>query len=82
MIDHCSEAVKAMATSLRKFASMPFLFAVILSPLISAHAQIATPATWYVTIILPQKVVAGHPATLAVLGSDGRLAPCIDCGNQ
>jgi len=28
-----------------------------------------------VTIVLPPKLMAGHPATLAVLGVDGRLAP-------
>lgn len=35
----------------------------------------ATNTTWAVTIVLPPKVVAGHQATLAVLGTDGRLAP-------
>src|ERR1700693_3221567 len=30
--------------------------------------------TWAVTIVLPPKLVAGRPATLAVLGVDGRLA--------
>jgi hypothetical protein len=30
--------------------------------------------TWYVTIVLPPRVAAGSPATLAVLGADGRLA--------
>jgi hypothetical protein len=34
------------------------------------------PATgWTVRILLPPRVVAGHRATLAVLGRDGRLAP-------
>ena len=40
-----------------------------------AHAQIGASNTWYVTVVMPQKLVAGRPATLAVLGSDGRLAP-------
>jgi len=31
-----------------------------------------------VTIVLPPKLMAGHPATLAVLGVDGRLAPAIN----
>jgi hypothetical protein len=31
--------------------------------------------TWMVTIVLPPKLMAGHPATLGVLGVDGRLAP-------
>jgi hypothetical protein len=32
---------------------------------------------WTVAIVLPPKLMAGHPATLAVLGIDGRLAPGI-----
>ena len=42
----------------------------------SLHAQIqSTPlTTWAVTIVLPPKLMAGHPATLAVLGVDGKLA--------
>jgi hypothetical protein len=47
----------------------------ILSTPCPADAQRASSATWYVTIVLPPKVVAGHPATLAILGADGRLAP-------
>jgi hypothetical protein len=39
-----------------------------------ALAQGPTPAT----IVLPNKVVAGQTATLAVLGTDGRLAPGIE----
>jgi hypothetical protein len=40
------------------------------------HAQApSTPlTTWSVTIVLPPRVVAGRPATLAALGVDGRLA--------
>ncbi len=30
--------------------------------------------TWTVTIVLPPRVMAGHPATLAVFGVDGKLA--------
>lgn len=30
--------------------------------------------TWTVTIVLPPRLVAGQPATLAVLGTDGKLA--------
>jgi hypothetical protein len=40
-----------------------------------ANAQSLASVTWYVTIVLPPKVVAGFPATLAVFGADGRLAP-------
>jgi hypothetical protein len=31
-------------------------------------------ATWKVTIVLPPRVMAGHSATLAVFGADGKLA--------
>lgn len=40
--------------------------------------------TWAVTIVLPPKVVAGQQATLAVLGTDGHLAPkvAVDLGGN
>src|SRR5579863_1134030 len=51
-----------------------------------ARAQIqSTPlTTWSVTIVLPPKLMAGHPATLAVLGVDGKLASGVkvDLGNE
>jgi hypothetical protein len=39
--------------------------------------------SWMVTIVLPPRLMAGHPATLAVLGVDGKLASGvkIDLGN-
>lgn len=37
-------------------------------------AQTAASNAWSVVIVLPPKVVAGNPATLAVFGVDGRLA--------
>jgi IPT/TIG domain-containing protein len=40
----------------------------------SAQAQSAASATRTPTIVLPPKIVAGGPVTLAVLGMDGRLA--------
>jgi hypothetical protein len=40
-----------------------------------AKGQLAPPTTFVVTIVLPPRIVAGRPATLAVLGVDGRLAP-------
>jgi hypothetical protein len=40
----------------------------------SVNPQRTASNTWYVTIVLPQRVTAGSPATLAVLGADGRLA--------
>ncbi len=49
----------------------------------SALAQSAS-TTWAVTIVLPPKVVAGQQATLAVLGTDGRVAPnvAVDLGGN
>ena len=38
------------------------------------RAQSTAATTWTVSIVLPPKLVAGQPATLAVLGVDGRLA--------
>jgi len=42
-----------------------------------APAQTSAPQlnTWAVSIVLPPRLEAGGPATLAVLGVDGRLAP-------
>jgi hypothetical protein len=62
------------------------LFCGILFALVSTlGAQIqSTPlTTWTVTIVLPPKLMAGHPATLAVLGVDGKLASdvTVDLGN-
>ena len=45
---------------------------VICAPL--ARAQSTSATTWTVSIVLPPRLVAGQPATLAVLGVDGRLA--------
>jgi hypothetical protein len=39
-----------------------------------ARAQSTSATTWTVSIVLPPRLVAGQPATLAVLGVDGRLA--------
>src|SRR5580700_5663859 len=39
-----------------------------------ALAQANPATTWTVTIVLPPRVMAGHPATLAVFGVDGKLA--------
>lgn len=36
--------------------------------------QYTSSTTWTVTIVLPPRLVAGQPATLAVLGTDGKLA--------
>src|SRR5271163_4331277 len=40
----------------------------------TARAQSTSATTWTVSIVLPPRLVAGQPATLAVLGVDGRLA--------
>jgi hypothetical protein len=44
---------------------------------LALHAQTTShsSSTWAISIILPPRLVAGQPATLAVLGVDGRLAP-------
>jgi hypothetical protein len=50
----------------------------------SAVPQDTSSTTWAVTIVLPPKLVAGRPATLAVLGVDGRLAEgiVVDLGSH
>jgi hypothetical protein len=50
----------------------------------SAVPQDTSSTTWAVTIVLPPQLVAGRPATLAVLGVDGRLAEgiVIDLGTH
>jgi hypothetical protein len=40
----------------------------------AVRAQSTAATTWTVSIVLPPRLVAGQPATLAVLGVDGRLA--------
>jgi hypothetical protein len=39
----------------------------------TSRAQSTPGSAWLVTIVLPPKVVAGRPATLAVFGADGKL---------
>jgi len=50
----------------------------------SVLSQDTSSKTWAVTIVLPPKLVAGRPATLAVLGVDGRLAEgiVVDLGSH
>lgn len=65
-----------MSAHFRKIAaSVVFVLVGLFSSALSVWAQTAPSPTWYVTIVLPPKVVAGRPATLAILGADGRLAP-------
>jgi hypothetical protein len=40
-----------------------------------AQTPSSTLTTWSVSIVLPPRLMAGHPGTLAVLGVDGKLAP-------
>jgi hypothetical protein len=56
----------------------PFLGASSVAP------QSTSSTTWAVTIVLPPKLVADRPATLAVLGVDGRLADgvIVDLGSH
>jgi hypothetical protein len=53
------------------------------APSLRAQIQSTPLTTWTVTIVLPPKLMAGHPATLAVLGVDGKLASnvTVDLGN-
>lgn len=41
-------------------------------------AKLAAPQSGDVIIVLPPRIVAGQPATLAVFGADGKLAPDVD----
>lgn len=49
-----------------------------------AQGQWTPSTTWSVTVVLPPKLVAGRPATLAVLGADAHLAAgvTVDLGNN
>jgi hypothetical protein len=63
-------------------SSVPItLFFGVTSP---ARPQSSPSTTWAVTIVLPPKLVADRPATLAVLGVDGRLAEgvMVDLGSH
>ena len=42
--------------------------------IVRAQAPSTPLTTWDVTVVLPPRIVAGRPATLAALGVDGRLA--------
>jgi hypothetical protein len=53
-----------------------FCFAVCLFAIApGVRGQASAPTAWNVTIVLPRKLVAGQPATLATFGVDGKLAP-------
>lgn len=48
------------------------------APITDAQTQSASVAASSIIIALPQRLVAGQPATLAVFGADGKLAPNVD----
>jgi hypothetical protein len=56
----------------------------ILVPAANTPAQSPASTTWAVSIVLPSRVISGQPATLAVLGVDGRLAEgiTVNIGNE
>lgn len=56
----------------------------ILVPAANTPAQSPASTTWAVSIVLPSRVISGQPATLAVLGVDGRLAQgiAVNIGND
>src|SRR6202041_2611670 len=49
-------------------------FAAVRVPAFRAQAQPNPYTTWTVTIVLAPRLMAGHPATLAVFGGDRKLA--------
>jgi hypothetical protein len=69
LISHSYRFAKLLAALIACFVSVVLLFGAI-----RTYSQDAVSKTWAVTIILPPKLIAGRPATLAVLGVDGRLA--------
>ena len=70
------KSLQTMSPFFRRIATIgTFVLVGLFSSSFSAWAQTVPSATWYVTIVLPPKLVAGRPATLAILGADGRLAP-------
>ena len=79
------------ATHSARFIRRPLFLLAALAPITlflaataSAVPQDTSSKTWAVTIVLPPKLVAGRPATLAVLGVDGRLAEgiVVDLGSH
>ena len=80
-LSECSIAVRR-AASLISIGLIYNVMAVSLLPCL-AEAPLAPPTTCVGTIVLPPRVVAGRPATLAVLGADGRLAKdiAVDLGD-
>lgn len=62
---------RAFAAALQGLISGVLVLSAFAAPV---TGQTSTSATWSVSVVLPPRVIAGQPATLAVLGADGRLA--------
>lgn len=54
--------------------ALTLLWVALSTPTLALQADRSVSNTWMVTIVLPPELMAGHPATLGVLGVDGRLA--------
>jgi hypothetical protein len=56
----------------------------LLSVAPSVRGQASAATAWNVTIVLPRKLVAGQPATLATFGADGKLSSgvTVDLGGE
>jgi hypothetical protein len=69
--------------ALIRAAACAYLAIICFAPVLYAQVQSSPLTTWTVTIVLPPKLMAGHAATLAVLGVDGKLASdvTVDLGN-
>lgn len=57
------------------FLGLVLFCGIFFSRTLASQIQPGGSNTWMVTVVLPPELMAGHPATLAVLGVDGRLAP-------
>src|SRR5277367_6307421 len=77
---HSARLIRRPLFLLAAVAPITLLFAATAG----AVPQDTSSKTWAVTIVLPPKLVAGRPATLAVLGVDGRLAEgiVVDLGSH
>lgn len=77
---HNATIAKRMAGIL---GAVVFVGLLVLVPATNTPAQSTSATTWAVSIVLPARLVSSQPATLAVLGVDGRLAQgiTVDLGN-
>ena len=77
----CVPIAKQTTGILMAIASIGLLVPV---PGANTPAQSPVSTTWAVSIVLPSRVISGQPATLAVLGVDGRLAEgiTVNIGND